>query len=180
MKRILALTLVLVTVLGLFAACTADPKPSTDTNSPSGTTGAVVPPTTTVPPTTVPADPWADYACITIAEAIAICQQTGTTQTTEKYYIRGTVDEIWNETYGNMNISDDTGTIKIYGSYSADGSVRFDAMTERPAVGDEVLLYGPLVNYKGNTPEMVPGSLTSMPARTSLPSPPRCRNSAPH
>lgn len=154
MKRFLALALVLVSVLSLLAACAEQPDPTT------GTTGAVVNPTTTVPPTTVPpttapSDPWADYACITIAEAIAICEQTGTTQTTEKYYIRATVSEIWNETYGNMNITDETGTIKIYGSYSADGSTRFDAMEEKPVVGDEILLYGPLVNYKGNTPEMV-------------------------
>lgn len=154
MKRVLALTLTLVTVLSLFAACGKQPGPTT------GTTGAVVNPTTTVPPTTVPpttapSDPWDDYECITIVEAIAICEQTGTTQTSEKYYIRGTVDEIWNETYGNMNITDEAGTLKIYGSYSADGSTRFDAMAQQPAVGDEVLLYGPLVNYKGNTPEMV-------------------------
>ena len=152
MKRFLALALTLVTVLGLFAACGQNTDPTT--------TAPVVTPTTTVPSTTVPsttapADPWADYDCLTVAEAIAICQQTGETQTAEKYYIRATVDEIWNDQYGNMNVSDSTGTIKIYGSYSADGSTRFDAMSERPAVGDEVLLYGPLVNYKGNTPEMV-------------------------
>ena len=152
MKHFLALALTLVTVLGLFAACGQNTDPTT--------TAPVVTPTTTVPSTTVPsttapADPWADYDCLTVAEAIAICQQTGETQTAEKYYIRATVDEIWNDQYGNMNVSDSTGTIKIYGSYSADGSTRFDAMSERPAVGDEVLLYGPLVNYKGNTPEMV-------------------------
>ncbi len=157
MKRFLALALTLVIVLSLFAACSKQPGTTSGTN---GTTGAVVNPTTTtpsttVPPTTAPTDPWEDYACITIAEAIAICEQTGTTQTTEKYYIRATVSEIWNETYGNMNITDETGTLKIYGSYSADGSTRFDQMAEKPAVGDEILLYGPLVNYKGNTPEMV-------------------------
>lgn len=150
MKRIIALLLALTTVLCLFAACGKDPSAPTETTVITDTV-----PTTTVPPTTAPADPWADYDCLTIAEAIAICQQTGTTQTTEKYYIRGTVDEIWNDTYGNLNISDETGTIKIYGSYSADGATRFDSMTERPVVGDEVLLYGPLVNYKDNTPEMV-------------------------
>ena len=154
MKRILALTLVLVAVLSLFAGCT---KPNTESNpsNPSKPTGNSVPPTSSIPAGTDPVDPWDEYEIITIAEAIAICQQTGETQTTEKYYVRGTVAEIWNDMYGNLNITDETGTLKIYGSYSADGSTRFDAMTDRPAVGDEVLLYGPLVNYKGNTPEMV-------------------------
>lgn len=156
MKRILVLALALVIVMSLFAACGQQNETTNGAVvNPTTTAPSVTVPSTTVPPTTGPVDPWGEYEIITIAEAIAICEQTGTDQTAEKYYVRGTVVEIWNETYGNMNISDETGTIKIYGSYSADGSTRFDAMAERPAVGDEVLLYGPLVNYKGNTPEMV-------------------------
>lgn len=156
MKRILALILILVTVLSLFAACGKDTEPTTGNNA--TTAPEATNPTTTVPPTTAPvdpADPWDAYEAITVAEAIAICQKTGETETTEKYYIRATVVEIWNDVYGNLNVSDETGTIKIYGSYSADGSTRFDAMTDRPVVGDEVLLFGTLVNYKGNTPEMM-------------------------
>ena len=156
MKRILALVLTMLMVLSLFVAC-GNSNPTTGNN---GTTAPVVTnpttvPSTTVPPTTAPSDPWDEYKVITVAEAIAICQQTGETETTEKYYIRATVVEIWNDVYGNLNVSDETGTIKIYGSYSADGSTRFDAMDKRPAVGDEVLLFGTLVNYKNNTPEMM-------------------------
>ena len=159
MKRFAALALTLVIVLSLFAGCVKDNDPTTGNNATNGTTKpGVTTPTTTVPSTTAPiepTDPWDEYETITVAEAIAICQQTGETETTEKYYIRATVAEIWNDIYGNLNVSDETGTIKIYGSYSADGSTRFDAMTDRPAVGDEVLLYGTLVNYKSNTPEMM-------------------------
>ena len=156
MKRILALVLTMLMVLSLFVAC-GNSNPTTGNN---GTTAPIVTnpttvPSTTVPPTTAPSDPWDEYKVITVAEAIAICQQTGETETTEKYYIRATVVEIWNDVYGNLNVSDETGTIKIYGSYSADGSIRFDAMDKRPAVGDEVLLFGTLVNYKNNTPEMM-------------------------
>ena len=162
MKRIITLFLTLVLALSLLAGCVQDSNPTTGNNATNGTTqpGVTDPAVTepTVPPTTVPvdpADPWDDYNIITVAEAIAICQQTGETETTEKYYIRATVVEVWNDIYGNLNVSDETGTIKIYGSYSADGSTRFDAMTDRPTVGDEVLLYGTLVNYKSNTPEMM-------------------------
>ncbi len=154
MKRVLSLVLTLILVLSLFAACSEQPGSTNGATTPSTSTTPSTPTEPSVPPTE-PVDPWAEYDVITVAEAIAICNQTGETQTTEKYYIRATVSEIWNDIYGNLNVTDETGTIKIYGSYSADGSTRFDAMTERPAVGDEVLLYGPLVNYKGNTPEMV-------------------------
>ena len=164
MKKIVVLLLVLVMTVSLFAACgdqgnttdstgTTGPTGTTGNTDPTGTTGNTDPTDPTDP--TEPADPWAEYEIITLAEAIAICEQTGQTQTTEKYYIRGTVSEVWNDIYGNLNITDGTNTIKIYGTFSADGSTRYDAMDSKPVVGDEVLLYGPLVNYKGNTPEMV-------------------------
>lgn len=159
MKRILALTLTLVVVLSLLAGCNQNTQPSTN-----GSTGAIVtnpsssnvtPPTSSVPSTSVPVDPWADYEIITIAEAIAICQQTGTTETAEKYYIRGTITDISNEKYGNMTVADETGSLFIYGTYNADGSVRYDAMDNAPVVGDEVLLYGTLMNYNETKPEMM-------------------------
>ena len=163
MKKIIMMLLVLSMVVGMFAACdmgdTTGTKPTigstAGTQGTSGTEGTEGTEGTDPSEPTQPEDPWAEYEIITIAEAIAICQQTGETQTTEKYYIRGTVSEVWNETYGNLNITDGTDTIKIYGTYSADGSTRYDKMDSKPTVGDEVLLYGVLVNYKGNTPEMV-------------------------
>ena len=151
-KKLVALLLVMIMLLS-FVACGENPTNPTTPSTPTNPTNPTDPTDPTDP--TNPADPWAAYECITIAEAIAICQQTGETQTTEKYYIRGTVTEIWNDMYGNLNITDGTDTIKIYGSFSADGTTRYDAMSEKPQVGDEVLLYGVLVNYKGDTPEMV-------------------------
>ena len=181
MKKIVVLLLVLAMTVGLFAACgnpdnttgSTDSTGSTGSTEPTGSTGNTDPtdPTNPTDPTE-PADPWAEYEIISIAEAIAICQQTGETQTTEKYYIRGTVSEVWNETYGNLNITDGTDTIKIYGTFSADGSTRYDAMEEKPTVGDEVLLYGPLVNYKGNTPEMVDAYIIDFKAGEEGPSEP--------
>ena len=100
-----------------------------------------------------PADPDGD-GYVTIAEAIALCQKTGTTATPVSYYVRGTIVSIDNTTYGNMTIKDATGTLFIYGCYSADGSTRYDAMKNRPKVGDEVLLCGSLLNYGGYKPEM--------------------------
>ena len=50
--------------------------------------------------------------------------------------------------YGNMYIQDAEGnTLYIYGLYSADGKVRFDAMNPQPKVGDVVVVYGVLGRY---------------------------------
>ena len=70
--------------------------------------------------------------------------------TSEKYTVVGTVKEIANAQYGNMYIEDAEGnTLFIYGLYSADGNTRFDAMEVKPAVGDQIKVYGVLGNYNG-------------------------------
>lgn len=70
--------------------------------------------------------------------------------TTEKYYVIGFVKSITNATYGNMVITDENGKeLTIYGTYSFDGSARFDAMDKKPVEGDVVVLYGVANNFKG-------------------------------
>ncbi|MCM1514186.1 MAG: hypothetical protein NC090_04285 [Anaeroplasma bactoclasticum] len=70
--------------------------------------------------------------------------------TTEKYYVIGFVKSITNATYGNMVITDENGKeLTIYGTYSFDGSARFDAMDKKPVEGDVVVLYGIANNFKG-------------------------------
>lgn len=88
------------------------------------------------------------YNVITIAEALKICE-TATEATTERYYIRGTIDTLTSTQYGTMTVSDETGSIYVYGTYGADGSLRYNALDEKPVVGDEVLLYCSLQNYNG-------------------------------
>ena len=67
-----------------------------------------------------------------------------------KYYVTGKITSIVSTTYGNMYIEDTNGnSIYIYGFYNADGSARFDAMTEQPAVGDMVTVYAIIGNYNG-------------------------------
>ena len=64
------------------------------------------------------------------------------------YKLTGVITEIYNDTYGNMYIQDAAGnTICIYGTYSADGQTRFDAMTDKPAVGDTITVSGKLSVY---------------------------------
>lgn len=93
-------------------------------------------------------DDQTQYETITIAEALELCGEPGNI-TTDRYYIRALVKSITNPQYGAMVIKDDTGEIAVYGTYSADGSINYSAMEEKPYKGDEVLLHCILQNYNG-------------------------------
>ena len=171
MKRILAFVLTLAMVACLFVACgdqqdstTGAQTPSTNTKPTTGTTAPTSP--------SEPADPWADYNVITIAEAVELCKQFVDAPSTERYYIIGTIKEMQNDQYGQMIIEDETGSIMVYGSYSADGSIRYNAMDKKPVVGDVVLFYGTLQHYKGNTPEVQSGWIIDFVANNVTPEKP--------
>ena len=89
-----------------------------------------------------------EYPVITIAEALELCGEPGNI-TTERYYIRAIVDSILNPTYGQMRIKDETGTIDVYGTWSADGEIGYASFESKPVKGDEVLLHCILQNYNG-------------------------------
>lgn len=91
----------------------------------------------------------ADGSTLTIDEVLAL---TYTGDTTNKYYVTGTVKEVYNTTYGNMYITDEDGTeLTVYGTYNADGTLRFDAMdaAAQPKAGDIVKFYSILSSYNG-------------------------------
>ncbi len=168
MKKIIAMLLLAAMLVSLFAGCAKkDETPTDPSTNPS--TGA---PTTKPTVPSEPADPWAKYECITIAEALTLCESFVDAASTDRYYIKATIDSIDNETYGQMTISDETGSIMVYGSANADGSVRYDAMTEKPKAGDTVLLYGTLQNYKGNTKEVQSGWIIDWIANETPDAPP--------
>ena len=107
--------------------------------------------TTTKPDTPIvpPTDEWIEnYDIITIQEALEIAQGA-TTPTTERYYIRGEIISMSNPSYGEMYISDGTGEIYVYGTYSSDGAISYGNITDKPVKGDEVLLHCVLQNYNG-------------------------------
>ena len=91
----------------------------------------------------------ADGSTLTIDEVLAL---TYTGDTANKYYVTGTVKEVYNTTYGNMYITDEDGTeLTVYGTYNADGTLRFDAMdaAAQPKAGDIVKFYSILSSYNG-------------------------------
>ena len=95
----------------------------------------------------------------TVAEAIAKCLEIGSTSDGEIYFAKGyiaSISSIDTGTYGNATfmISDDgteANALTCYRSYSLDNQ-KFTSEDEI-AVGDEVIICGKLVNYKGTTPE---------------------------
>ncbi len=95
-------------------------------------------------------DPAADSE-LSVKDAIALgTAKEHDTYTAGKYYVTGEITEIYNTQYGNMRIKDAEGNIlTIYGTYSADGADRFDAMANKPAVGDTVKIYGIIGQYNG-------------------------------
>ncbi|MBE6260309.1 MAG: hypothetical protein E7107_05720 [Prevotella sp.] len=93
-----------------------------------------------------------------IAAAIKKCQEVGETTSTEKYYIKGVVVKggtasggFGNVTFTLGDTKDATDVFTAYQVAGTDGESLADGY-EVPA-GAEVVVYGPVVNYKGNTPE---------------------------
>ncbi len=141
MKRKLALLLVLVMTLSILGACgdntNTDPDTETESQTQTGTE------------TEADGSEKEDIKVITIAEALALISEEDGFETEERYYIRGKVTKMINPAYGNMEVTDATGTIVVYGTYSADGSLKYSEMTDKAFEGDEVLLHCILKNYKG-------------------------------
>ena len=95
---------------------------------------------------------------LTVEAAIALgASKEHNTYTSEKYYVTGVITEVYNTQYGNMKIKDEAGNIlTIYGTYSADGTTRYDALTVKPVAGDTVIVYGIVGQYNG-TPQIKNG-----------------------
>ena len=98
---------------------------------------------------------------ITCAEAVTICEQTGSTATTESYTVRGYVTEIkyaWSEQYGTATfwIADTQGGGKVLQAYSCKPLTDADKVF---AVGAYVELVGKLKKYN-STNEVEKGTYT--------------------
>ena len=68
-------------------------------------------------------------------------------QTTEYLYYKGTITKIDNTTYGNFYIKDEYGnSIYVYGLKDSSGN-RYDKMTTKPGVGDEIIISSLVKKY---------------------------------
>lgn len=91
----------------------------------------------------------ADGSTLTIPEALALAEsKDDNVYTTNKYYVEGEIKNVYNTQYGNMYIKDANGNeLCIYGTYSADGTTRYDALTTKPVAGDTIKVYGVIGKY---------------------------------
>ena len=85
----------------------------------------------------------------TIPELLEIGASLSAGKTTDKsYYVEGTVTKITNTSYGNLYIEDAQGNqLYVYGIYDSTGASRYDAMSDPPAVGDKIVIFGAVTNY---------------------------------
>lgn len=97
-----------------------------------------------------------------VAAAVVKCKEAGETATTESYYIKGITDEDYTiGSYKNLevNIVDKEGSsekFKVFRVKDKDGK---DLKQDwKIAKGSTIIVYGPVVNYKGNTPETATGA----------------------
>ena len=114
-------------------------------------TGALVAcgePTTTNPGAPTTSQQVDKYNCITIAQAIEYATTAGEAGSSQTYFLRGKIDEITNYNYGEMTISDETGSIYVYGVYGKDNTY-FNKLEDQPAVGDTIVIEGKLKTYNG-------------------------------
>ena len=92
-----------------------------------------------------------------VAGAIAKCQQIGSNPSTDKYYVKGiaqkdaTADASFNNITVDIADTDGGATFTCYQVAGTDGKPLPSGFAIKK--GDEVVVYGPIYNYKGNTPE---------------------------
>ena len=85
----------------------------------------------------------------TVAET-ATCEQVIAGADGKTFRVRASITQIANTHYGNMYVSDGTGTVYIYGTNDKDGKAANDPIASWGLeVGDIVTLEGPKTTYKG-------------------------------
>lgn len=97
-----------------------------------------------------------DYTLTSIPNALKVGDGLSLNgETTEFYYIKGTVKSTPNSTYGNLYLVDENNNeIYVYGLYDQQGN-RYNAMTNKPKAGDTITVYSKICKYYNeNTGEL--------------------------
>jgi len=95
------------------------------------------------------------YTLTSIADVISIGNGLAVGKSTAEYYfVKGTVKSIDNATYGNLYVVDGDGNeLFVYGVYDQSGN-RYGSMSDKPKVGDTVVLMSVIYRYNSSTVEL--------------------------
>ena len=81
----------------------------------------------------------------------------------KQFVVVGKITEIDNSTWGNLYIEDEEGnTLYVYGTYDESGEIRYDALADKPVVGDVVTLRGTVYQYNA-TPQLKNAQIIALP-----------------
>ena len=83
----------------------------------------------------------------TVAEFLAAAEDESATAT--MYTLKGTITAVANESYGNFDLTDDTGTVYIYGLMSPDGATNKYWATSGAKLGDDIVIKTVRTSFNG-------------------------------
>lgn len=93
-----------------------------------------------------PVEPDPDEPAVTtVAEFLAAAEDE-----TVFYTLKGTITSVANTTYGNFDLTDDTGTVYIYGLVSPDGATNKYWATSGAKLGDDIVVSVPRASFSGS------------------------------
>ncbi len=95
-----------------------------------------------------------------VSELISLASNYPNGASEERFYVEANIETVSNPLYGEMTISDETGSILVYGTYDVTGQIRYGDLEDKPVAGDSVVLYANVTLYK-NTPEIHSGWIVS-------------------
>ena len=90
---------------------------------------------------------------------ISTCAEVNAAEDGPTFKIKGTITVIENTTYGNMYVTDETGSVYIYGTLYEGAEKQFSKYGVE--VGDIVVVEGPRGSYKG-TPQLVNATILAI------------------
>ena len=92
-----------------------------------------------------------DYTITPIGDILDMLDGMEYNVNTDEFYVKGEIISAPDATYGNCTIRDENGdSIYVYGLYDGSGN-RYGYMSDKPVVGDTVILYGTAKYFRKDT-----------------------------
>ncbi|MBR5133477.1 MAG: starch-binding protein [Alistipes sp.] len=96
---------------------------------------------------TTEAEPAEEVVYTTVAEFLAAAEDES--ETAPMYTLKGTITAVANTSYGNFDLTDDTGTVYIYGLMSPDGATNKYWATSGAKLGDDIVVKTVRTSFNG-------------------------------